>query len=143
MKYFQWILLALCGFLVQQEASAQGLERLRGLGNLASSLGGVKLPGLGGAARSTATSANDPIFGKTRIEARGYLEEAPEYWPWKVAEGYIARDKTGCPNFYAHGEHRFVYSMDRFEEKVDGKWVALDMKKIATEVPNHCTGGGG
>lgn len=143
MKYVQWILLALCGFFAQQEAQAQGWERLRSLGNLAAGAGGLKLPGLGGAPRSTANSDKDPIFGKARIEARGYMDETTDYWPWKMAEGYIARDKTGCPFFYVKGESRFVYSMDRFEEKVDGKWVALDMKKIATEVPPHCTGGGG
>ncbi|MCD2517191.1 hypothetical protein LQ564_12825 [Massilia sp. G4R7] len=143
MKYLQWILLALCGFFAQQEAEAQSLEQLRSLGNLASGMGGVKVPGLGRVGRSTANSASDPIFGKARIEARGYLEEAPEYWPWKVTDGYIARDKTGCPFFYANGESRFVYSMDRFEEKVDGRWVELDKKKLAAEVPRHCTGGGG
>lgn len=153
MKYLHYLLLALCGFFAQQQAEAQTLDRLRslgelanGLGNLANGLGalsGGKVPGLGGVARSTAKSASDPIFGKARIEARGYLEEAPEYWPWKVTEGYIARDKIGCPFFYANGESRFVYSMDRFEEKVNGEWVELDKKKIATEVPPHCTGGGG
>lgn len=150
MKRLHWVLLTLCAVAVQPRADAQTLDRLIQIGNLANAVSGLKVPGLGGlpglrggAARSTSTSASDPIFGKARVEARGYLEEAPEYWPWKVTEGYIARDKTGCPFFYANGESRFVYSMDKFEEKVDGQWVALDMKKIATEVPMHCTGGGG
>jgi hypothetical protein len=144
MKHRALILAAASAFAVQQPVQAQSLaDRLMSLGSAVQSATGKRLPALGGSDRSTSTSPDDPVFGKARVEARAHPQYPSEEWPDKMVEGYIARDRYGCPAVFANGRHMFVWSFDKFEEKVDGAWVTLEVKKLAKEVPVHCTGGGG
>ncbi|QBI02307.1 hypothetical protein [Pseudoduganella albidiflava] len=127
----------------QHAVQAQTLtEGLSSLGKAAGAIAGLRAPGFGHSGKSTSNSPDDPVFGQPRVEARAHPKYPDKEWPDKMIEGYIARDSYGCPAFFANGDSMFVYSFDKFEQKVNGAWVALDIMKLAKEVPQHCTGGG-
>ena len=130
---------ATAAFFMQQPAQAQSLDSLLSLGSKASAVLGGKIPGLDRAGKSTSNSPDDPVFGKARVKARAHPKYPNEEWPDKMVEGYIARDRYGCPALYANDRHMFVYSFDKFEEEAGGQWVNLDIMKLAKEVPQHCT----
>jgi hypothetical protein len=133
------VLAGLAALFMQQPVQAQKLDSLLSLGNMASAALAGKIPGSDRAARSTSNSPDDPVFGQARFKARAHPQYPNAEWPDKIIEGYIARDRYGCPAFFANGKSMFVYSFDKFEEQVDGAWVALDIKKLGREVPQHCT----
>ena len=131
------------GAASQQAAQAQSWsERLLNLGSAAKAAGNLRVPGLGQSGKSTSTSPDDPVFGQAKVAARAHPKYPGDEWPDRMIEGHIARDRYGCPAFFANGHSMFVYSFDKFEQKVDGAWTELDMLKLAKEVPQHCTGGG-
>ncbi|MCC2957798.1 hypothetical protein LK542_19440 [Massilia sp. IC2-477] len=131
------------GAASQQAAHAQSwADRLLNLGSAAKAAGNLRVPGLGQSGKSTSNSPDDPVFGQAKVAARAHPQYPGAEWPDRMVEGHIARDRYGCPAFFANGKSMFVYSFDKFEEKVDGAWVTLDMQKLAKEVPQHCTGGG-
>lgn len=128
---------------VQHSVHAQSLtDSLSSLGKAAGAVTGLRVPGLPLSGKSTSTSPKDPVFGQARVEARAHPQYPDDEWPDRMIEGYIARDQYGCPAFFANGHSMFVYSFDKFEQKVNGSWVGLEMMKLAKEVPQHCTGGG-
>lgn len=138
------ILTGMAAFAMQFPVQAQSLNDMLSLGSKAGAVLGVKLPGVGGVGnvggtKSTSNSPDDPVFGKARFKARAHPQYPNAEWPDRMIEGYIARDRYGCPGFFANGTHMFVYSFDKFEEEVDGKWAPLDIRKLGNEVPQHCT----